>query len=732
MFSEIPITDADFGPNAQVTLLCSEEETPEACKTFNVEVQKVGEGKFVGIVSLAVPLDYETHNSFPMTLIASDGVNTAKALVAISVLDVQDQAPKFYGGPYVFKVKENSHPGTKVGEISVQDGDVGNPRNLQLRLIDEAENRYFRLTNVERDMFTGTYSASVETTNYTLDAEDEFIRENLGVYELILEAREVPLHSEDLEPTLITRTGVAVIIEDVDDHLPVFIPPQFTRILRIPYNPEESWIFPDFRVEVEDSDVDQHNSKFSLKLDWNLEDNENDVDDIFAFVTPSNDDPTIQSKGIITLEVLNISKLEPGQVIDLQIGAVQNGQVVSNLNVPIEVAPGPKIVPIFSQNVYRVALPEDIGEGELVAKITAKNHNEIPGIKYSLIGIGSEKFDVNENTGEIRCRNKCLDYERNKHNFFLVKAKAGDKVDDEVPVLFYLDTIEKNDNYPEFEKVPGMGVVTANGYLVRRAVPDGTAQFDPPFFVRATDPDMNDTITYSMQDHSVRETSVLIDDETGELRLEKPLHWSEAGEHRLTVTATDQTGKATHQNVLIVVQAIPNIPPSFPYKVQHVEVPETLEKGSSIFTVKAHDPDGQDSALRYSIESQTTPDLFAIEESTGTLRLNGKLDYEEKQRIYPIKIRAQDEGKPPETAQVYVEVHVTDENDELPKFSEKHYVIEMSESSKPDVIVTTLKASDKDDNAFLEYSLSCPCQTWDASGSMGSKADAEYYFKNLR
>ncbi|CAL8104119.1 unnamed protein product [Orchesella dallaii] len=732
VFSEIPITDADFGPNAQVSLTCDTVETPEACKTFKVEVQKVGEGKFVGILSLEIPLDYETHNSYPMTLIATDGVNTAKAFVAISVLDVQDQSPKFYGGPYVFKVKENSAPGTKVGEISVQDGDIGNPRNLQLRLIDEAENKYFRLTNAERDMFTGTYTALVETTNYTLDAEDEFIRENLGVYELILEAREIPLHAEDTEPTLITRTGVAVIIEDVDDHLPAFIPPQFTRILRIPYNPEESWMFPDFRVEVEDSDVDPHHSKFSLKLDWNIEDSPHDIDDVFAFVTPSNDDPTIQSKGIITLEVLNISKLEPGQMIDLQIGAVQNGHIVSNLNVPIEVAPGPKIIPIFSQNVYRVALPEDLGEGELVAKITAKNHNEIPGIKYSLIGIGADKFDMNEDTGEIKCKAKCLDYERNQHNFFLIKAKAGEKVDDEVPVLFYLDTIERNDNYPEFEKVPGLGTHTPNGYLVRRAVPDGTSIFDPPFVVRASDPDVNDTIAYTLQDHSVRESGIFIDEHTGELGLEKGLKWSEAGEHRLTVTATDSTGKATHQSVLIVVQAIPNIPPSFPYKVQHVEVPETLEKGAQIFTVKAHDPDGQDSQIRYSIESQTTQDLFSMEESTGVLRLNGQLDYEEKQRIYPIKIRAQDEGKPPETAQVYVEVHVTDENDELPKFSEKQYVVEMSESSKPDLIVMTLKAGDKDDNAFLEYSISCPCQVWDASGSMGSSADAESYFKNLR
>lgn len=56
----------------------------------------------------------------------------------------------------------------------------------------------------------------------------------------------------------------------------------------------------------------------------------------------------------------------------------------------------------------------------------------------------------------------------------------------------------------------------------------------------------------------------------------------------------------------------------------------------------------------------------------------------------------------------------------------------MSESSKPDLVVMGLKATDKDDNAFLEYSISCPCQVWDASGSMGSTMDAENYFKNLK
>jgi hypothetical protein len=268
------------------------------------------------------------------------------------------------------------------------------------------------------------------------------------VYELILEAREIPQNPDDLEPTLTTRTGVAVMIEDADDHLPEFRPAKFTRVLRMPYNVNEPWSFPDFRVEVEDGDVDPFNSKFELKFGWNLENYPVPIEEVFTFVTPSMENPTIQSKGMISMEVMNISLLSPGLTFDLQIGAYQKGYLVSNLNVPIEVAPGAKVLPAFSQNVYRIDVPEDVPEGGLIAKIAAKNHDEIDGIKYTLIGAGTEKFDVNETTGEIRCKADCLDFEKDKSHFFLIRAKAGDAVDEEVFALFHLDVQEKNDNKP--------------------------------------------------------------------------------------------------------------------------------------------------------------------------------------------------------------------------------------------------------------------------------------------
>jgi hypothetical protein len=58
---------------------------------------------------------------------------------------------------------------------------------------------------------------------------------------------------------------------------------------------------------------------------------------------------------------------------------------------------------------------------------------------------------------------------------------------------------------------------------MKRTVPDGTKKFDPPFFVKATDADVNDKISYTVIDHSMNNSGIEIDPTTGELVLTKPL-----------------------------------------------------------------------------------------------------------------------------------------------------------------------------------------------------------------
>ncbi|CAG7726244.1 unnamed protein product, partial [Allacma fusca] len=65
---------------------------------------------------------------------------------------------------------------------------------------------------------------------------------------------------------------------------------------------------------------------------------------------------------------------------------------------------------------------------------------------------------------------------------------------------------------------------------------------------------------------------------------------------------------------------------------------------------------------------------------------------------------------PPETASATVEIHVTDENDEDPKFTKRNLVTEMSESEMPEFSVLKLTAWDPDEESDLEYDISCPCR----------------------
>ena len=181
-------------------------------------------------------------------------------------------------------------------------------------------------------------------------------------------------------------------------------------------------------------------------------------------------------------------------------------------------AGGPKPIPKFNATVFRVKAPESLLAGDIVTQVSVRN--KIPEIKYSLIGITADRFEVEETTGVIKCGRKCLDYEKETSHFFLVKPASGPGVDDVVFSLLYVDVIETNDKYPVFNEIPG----TVQGQI-RRSVPDGTIKFDPRFFITAKDVDLGDRVTYAVHDLTMNTSGITIEPETGELKLTKPLRW---------------------------------------------------------------------------------------------------------------------------------------------------------------------------------------------------------------
>lgn len=135
--------------------------------------------------------------------------------------------------------------------------------------------------------------------------------------------------------------------------------------------------------------------------------------------------------------------------------------------------------------------------------------------------------------------------------------------------------------------------------------------------------------------------------------------------------------------------------------------------GKNVMTVRAYDADfGRNGTVRYMIgnhrpvDPETSMSLFLIDSETGLITSNtNKLDRETLDR-YKLPIIAYDNGVNPQSSTATVTIEVTDENDERPKFLQKIYRVNLSESQTSGPVISVVATDDDvDDNAALTYSI---------------------------
>ena len=85
-------------------------------------------------------IDYEETKQLNFTVVAYDsGVPrlSSTARITVTVINVNDQDPKFEQKSYTASVKENSPPGTHVTAVKALDGDEGQFGEVSYSLIGE-------------------------------------------------------------------------------------------------------------------------------------------------------------------------------------------------------------------------------------------------------------------------------------------------------------------------------------------------------------------------------------------------------------------------------------------------------------------------------------------------------------------------------------------------------------------------------------------------------------------
>ncbi|CAH8846063.1 unnamed protein product [Trichobilharzia szidati] len=122
----ISVKDEDIGVNAEITYQLSAESEDKLKGRFSID-SKTGQLFAWG------PFDREQISVHEFTVIAKDGGKPTKLStscpVTVKILDINDNPPMFHPqlgitGGYLFSIRENQLPGTRVGQIEAYDLDI--------------------------------------------------------------------------------------------------------------------------------------------------------------------------------------------------------------------------------------------------------------------------------------------------------------------------------------------------------------------------------------------------------------------------------------------------------------------------------------------------------------------------------------------------------------------------------------------------------------------------------
>ncbi|KAF7646844.1 hypothetical protein LDENG_00181410, partial [Lucifuga dentata] len=366
--------------------------------------------------------------------------------------------------------------------------------------------------------------------------------------------------------------------------------------------------------------------------------------------------------------------------------------------------------PHFSLYNYQVQVAENQPPGTSVIIMTASDPDagDAGRLGYVMSPLmnsrSSDYFHIHPDTGLITAT-QILDREHMAEHYFRVTATDHGSPRLSATTMVAITVSDRNDHSPIFEQ-------TEYRETIRENVEEGY----PILQLRATDLDSpsNANIRYRF----IGDTAVIaraafeIDPRSGLITTRGSVDRETNEHYTLQVEASDQ-GKepgprsATVKVFIAVLDENDNVP-QFSEKRYVVAVKEDVRPHSEILRVSATDRDkDSNAAVHYNIISGNSRGQFSIDSITGEIQVVAPLDFE-SEREYTLRVRAQDNGRPPLSNNTgIVSVQVTDVNDNPPIFVSTPFQASVLESAPVGSSILHIQAIDTDsgDNARLEYRL---------------------------
>ncbi|XP_035240204.1 protocadherin Fat 4 [Anguilla anguilla] len=382
----------------------------------------------------------------------------------------------------------------------------------------------------------------------------------------------------------------------------------------------------------------------------------------------------------------------------LSVGARRGPGQLAGARVYFSVADVNDNAPVLRPDAYATSVLENSPVGTCLLALNASDADDGVNAELSWAVIaGDEEAKFSVNIDGVVCLQGALDREKvSTYNLTIwvsdLALPVSSRLTSTATVAVRVQDV--NDNAPSF---------TSPGVL---RLPEDTPLHAVVMVIHAADADSGRSgeVEYGLEGPSGG--TFRVDGARGRLFLEEPLDREAAETLVVLLTARDRGSprRSASMNLTVLVEDVNDNDPAFPRGGYGAAVSEDVSRGTSVLQVHARDPDaGPNGRVRYRLSHSH----FSVDPVRGVVTVTGGLD-REKSPSYVFSVVAADQGDPPRSAAVVVNVTVTDVNDCAPLLTPESITLSVPENT-PDLpqVIHQVLAVDEDlgVNSQLTFSI---------------------------
>ena len=351
--------------------------------------------------------------------------------------------------------------------------------------------------------------------------------------------------------------------------------------------------------------------------------------------------------------------------------------------------------PVFTEEDSTTrSIAENTGSGVDIGSVVSATDDDNDTLTYTLSGTDASSFSIDSSSGQLRT-SAALDYETEDTYSVTISVSDGKGGSATITVTINITNVDEAlaNNAPVF---------TEEDSTTRSIAENTGSGVDIGSAVSATDDD-NDTLSYSLGGADA--SSFSIDSSSGQLRTSAALDFETKDTYSVTISVSDSNGGSASINVTISVTNVDETPtnndPVFTEDSSATRsVTENTGSGVDIGSaVSATDADND--TLTYRLEGADASS-FSIDSSSGQLQTSATLDYESKPS-YSVIVTVSDENGGSDS--ITVTISVTNVN-ESPEFTDGTSTARsIAENAPAGTNIGNAVAATDDDGDTLTYTL---------------------------